>query len=48
MTQAEYEHACRMCDEGEVVQVIEVSDEEVAAITAKELLSAIATHDPAG
>ena len=47
MTDAEYEHACRMADEGEAVQVIEVSDEEVAAITATELCKALATQSRA-
>lgn len=44
MNNAEYEHACRMTDEGEVLEVIEVSDEEVAAITASELCKALATQ----
>lgn len=39
MTDAEWAHCERMADEGEVVMEIEVSDDEVAAITANAILS---------
>lgn len=38
VTDAEWEYCERMADEGEVVMEIEVSDEEVAAITANAIL----------
>ncbi len=39
MTGADWKHACRMADEGEVVAEIEVSDEELASITTHEVLN---------
>jgi hypothetical protein len=39
MSDAEWAHCERMADEGEVVMEIEVSDEEMAAITANVIMS---------
>lgn len=42
MTDEDWQHACRMADEAEVVAEIEVSDEELAAITTHEVLNTLA------
>lgn len=42
MTEDEWQHGQRMADEGEVVEEIEISDEELARITTHEALKAIA------